>query len=347
MKQIQTVAIVLAIVAGAWGYHYFTQTLDFRNAEISNGLLYAGGSNSPYSGKVTHIPLMSLPREGLAFPYVNEYFSLENMPAGAVYALQRCDVRFSDGLPNGKAVCSMEGSHQKSIEIGYTHGQIDGEATIFQDKGDGKPLVTAHFSKGVQDGDYRIFSMLTGKLAYRGTFTAGLQTGEEESYYLDTGELALRGGILMGKRSGERISYYKNGKQQAISNFEDGALHGKYEKYDAATGNVIERGQYVQGYLDGEVITFNAQGKKIKLQIYRGGVQQITPVEFDPETGNPIGGDNTGSTDAASASGQTAGDQACLDKWIAAHRKAVGEDAVITADQLGEWEGWCRAGKQP
>lgn len=39
--------------------------------------------------------------------------------------------------------------------------------------------------------------------------------------------------------------------------------------------------------------------------------------------------------------------EACLDAWIAAHRSEVGEDAVVTMDQVGEWEQWCAAGKKP
>lgn len=39
--------------------------------------------------------------------------------------------------------------------------------------------------------------------------------------------------------------------------------------------------------------------------------------------------------------------EACVDKWIDAHRKEVGDDTVIFADQLKEWEGWCKKGKEP
>jgi uncharacterized protein YecT (DUF1311 family) len=37
----------------------------------------------------------------------------------------------------------------------------------------------------------------------------------------------------------------------------------------------------------------------------------------------------------------------CEDQWIVAFRKEVGEDAMISADQLSEWEGWCKEGKKP
>ena len=36
----------------------------------------------------------------------------------------------------------------------------------------------------------------------------------------------------------------------------------------------------------------------------------------------------------------------CVDHWVDAYRKDAGEDAVVTQDQLDEWMGWCKAGKQ-
>ncbi|NPC58473.1 hypothetical protein [Caenimonas soli] len=38
---------------------------------------------------------------------------------------------------------------------------------------------------------------------------------------------------------------------------------------------------------------------------------------------------------------------ACVAKYTAAHRKQVGEEALIRADQIEEWATWCRQGKQP
>lgn len=36
----------------------------------------------------------------------------------------------------------------------------------------------------------------------------------------------------------------------------------------------------------------------------------------------------------------------CIDHWVGAYRKDAGEDAVVTQDQLDEWTGWCKEGKQ-
>lgn len=38
---------------------------------------------------------------------------------------------------------------------------------------------------------------------------------------------------------------------------------------------------------------------------------------------------------------------ACVDTWIDAHRKEVGEDAMISYDQINEWVVWCKEGRKP
>lgn len=39
--------------------------------------------------------------------------------------------------------------------------------------------------------------------------------------------------------------------------------------------------------------------------------------------------------------------EACVDKWVEAYRREVGEEAIIRHDMLKEWEQWCKRGKQP
>lgn len=38
---------------------------------------------------------------------------------------------------------------------------------------------------------------------------------------------------------------------------------------------------------------------------------------------------------------------ACVEKWVEAHRKQAGLDTPIPIGQIEEWEGWCRSGKLP
>ena len=37
----------------------------------------------------------------------------------------------------------------------------------------------------------------------------------------------------------------------------------------------------------------------------------------------------------------------CIERWISAYRQEMGEEAIVSYDQLGEWEQWCRQGREP
>lgn len=37
----------------------------------------------------------------------------------------------------------------------------------------------------------------------------------------------------------------------------------------------------------------------------------------------------------------------CVNKWVNAYRRDMGDDALVRADMLDEWESWCKKGKQP
>jgi hypothetical protein len=51
-----TILAAVLLLSGCWG-----KTLDFRNAEIVHGKIYASGANSPFSGQVTNINLSQIP----------------------------------------------------------------------------------------------------------------------------------------------------------------------------------------------------------------------------------------------------------------------------------------------
>jgi len=50
---------------------------------------------------------------------------------------------------------------------------------------------------------------------------------------------------------------------------------------------------------------------------------------------------------SATASVKVTPDEACSSKWVDAFHKENGEDAMITSDQMDEWDQWCAKGKHP
>jgi len=265
-------------------------TLDFRNAEISNGKLYQEGANEPFSGKVTNIPYFKLPTTPLlkVFDVVSkltqdstyrETFFAGGLAAALGMASNSkllCDAEFDKGTPDGKVVCTLSRADA--------------------------PLVTFRYEKGALEGPVTVAS-----------YKAKSVTVAEASYKLNAID-----GVLV-------INHPETGQLLSKSNWKAGALHGREEDYSLTTGKLIFKGSYVDGKPDGEAVRYNDDGTEMMRSIYQSG-QLVQSV--DHRAGSPSL-------------------ETCVSLWTSAYRKEVGEDAVITADQLGEWNIWCNEGKRP
>lgn len=121
------------------------------------------------------------------------------------------------------------------------------------------------------------------------------------------------------------VNHPETGKLLATSNWKAGKLHGPEENYSLATGKLVFKGTYVDGLIDGEAVKYSDEGAEIMRSTYQNG-QLVQNIDHRANNVSP---------------------DMCVDKWIDAYRKEVGQDAIVTNDQLGEWEGWCKEGKQP
>lgn len=65
--------------------------------------------------------------------------------------------------------------------------------------------------------------------------------------------------------------------------------------------------------------------------------------QFNAALANPDAASSVLAPDTASGESPT---DRCVDRWVDAYRKEVGQDTVVTQDQLNEWTQWCQAGKQ-
>ncbi|MBJ6984199.1 hypothetical protein [Luteimonas sp. MC1750] len=74
------------------------------------------------------------------------------------------------------------------------------------------------------------------------------------------------------------------------------------------------------------------------------------PVKIAQVAGVPkvvgVGAINIEASDWTTAT-PVASAETCADAWLASYRAEVGEDRVVTMDQMGEWEEWCAQGKSP
>ncbi|MCQ0034413.1 hypothetical protein [Burkholderia glumae] len=52
-------------------------------------------------------------------------------------------------------------------------------------------------------------------------------------------------------------------------------------------------------------------------------------------------------TSASAAPAESESLDRCVSSWTAAYRHENGADAMVTTNQLSEWNSWCKTGKRP
>ena len=260
------------------------KTLDFRNAQINNGKVYAGDSNTPFSGKVTNVPA------GTIFGSQQGYGKLLNTvnaarpgtTLGDMGASSMCDAQARDGLLSGQVVCKTAQSDTIRIEANFADGILDGSFTVHDQTGN-NTFVELSFKQGMPDGKLKIYSPATGKLIHTATCDAGVLNGEEEGFDETTGNRILHATLNHGKYEGEFTRYVPDGKQVIYkANFAEGQHDGDEEAFDPQTGKMTGQAHYTNGKLDGIVRHWNAEGSLLDEKTYEKGVD-VAAAKADAE----------------------------------------------------------------
>lgn len=249
-------------------------TLDFRNAEINNGKLYAGGANTPFSGKVTNVStgtiLGSQRGFGKLLNTVNHVRPATTLVDMGMTSL--CDADASDGVLNGKTVCKTAQSNTVRIEANFSGGVLDGSFVVHDQTGS-NTFVAQPYKDGEPNGKMKLYNPTTGKLAHTATWEAGVLNGEEEGFDETTGNRVLHATLANGKYQGEFTRYAPDGKQIVYrANFVDGQLDGDEESFDPQTGKITGQAHYTNGKLNGATRAWDANGKLIAEKSYENGV---------------------------------------------------------------------------
>lgn len=250
------------------------KTLDFRNAQINNGKVYAGDSNTPFSGKVTNVPAGTIfgSQQGYGKLLSAVNAARPGTTLGDMGMSSVCDAQARDGLLSGKVVCKTAQSDTTSIEANFTDGVLDGSFTAHDQTGN-NPFVELSFRQGMPDGKMKIYSPATGKLVHTATWDAGVLDGEEEGFDETTGNRVLHATLSNGKYAGEFDRYAPDGKQLVYQvSYTDGQPSGDEKAFDPQSGRMTGEAHYVDGKLDGKVQHWNASGDLIYESEYQKGV---------------------------------------------------------------------------
>lgn len=197
-----------------------SRTLDYRNAEIVNGKVYAKGANSPFSGKVTNVPLMTATSGQTGF---NKIFHVLGLyfpvtPIGSMGLTSLCEVPVSDGLPDGKVTCKQAQSDIVRARFSFSNGTLDASFKLYAPSGD-DVFSEVDFKDGQPNGKQRLYTLDTHKLVHVIPWENGAMQGKEEGFDPRTGKLI------------------------AQLDWKDGKMDGVYQTYDA-NGNVVEDARY-------------------------------------------------------------------------------------------------------
>jgi antitoxin component YwqK of YwqJK toxin-antitoxin module len=346
--------------------------LDYRNAEMPNGLIYDKGANEPFTGTVTHVPNTFLLTDAKG------YLKLMQEPGGdgnaaaqimqAVYANDSptflCDVSVRKGYVDGTASCYLPRADTKIIEAHFSGGQLSGEFVYFDpDKPDQK-RIEGGFSEGQPDGTEKIYNSSTGKLVEKVNWSDGTYDGDFATYNATNGNAVVEGAFADGKRNGDWKQYTDDGKQlTAKMRYQKGLYVGVAEGFDAETGKRIALvDKWVDGKIDGERKTWDKNGLLLTDEVYVDGKKvadkdansvshgdsESLEGRLDQTLAGTASSTATSATVAASPTPSATPD-ACVQRWTEANHEAAakaGVDDAVTADQVDEWKTWCMQGKE-
>lgn len=301
------------------------ENLDFRNAQINNGKVYAGDANEPFSGTLTNLPAAQLLNSQPGFQQIANAISNTGalIPASA-RALQSfggvsnaamilpaalCTVSIKDGAPNGDASCTAPQSDTVRIKANFSAAALSGDFMLYDAAGSQK-LVTVSFVDGKPDGTMEIHSPNTGKLVHSTSWNKGVLNGDDKGFDEQTGNQVLQMTMIDGRIDGQVTHYAPDGKQVTYkSQFESGVQEGKEETFDPSSGTLTGQAEYIHGKLQDTVKRWKPDGTLIYEKHYDAGRE--LPVSDQVK--------------------------AC----VAQRREAIGNIEGLGIDAENEWEAQC------
>ena len=281
------------------------ETIDFRNAEVSNSKVYKQGEDKPFTGIVTNVPYTQLPVQAVT-QALQLYLDMSNSQSmykllqikawdysekrGQVQLLLRgknkeekilCDVSIKEGMLDGETTCypNTAGERFGLIRMNFKLGELNGKFELNDTKENkvARKVLETAVQNGLLNGDVNIFSRHTGKTIYHIKFQDGKPIGESIWY-------SGNGNIM------EKISY-ENGKLDTVTVFDPKTQKplgtARYEKgliySDLATGTVVKYQKY-----DKKTNELIDEIKVTEITEYQDGAAQKT-IQFDENTGKKIG----------------------------------------------------------
>ncbi|AZY53597.1 toxin-antitoxin system YwqK family antitoxin [Bordetella avium] len=357
--------------------------LDWRNAQFSNGKVYEGSANKPFSGKVTNMPYSKV--LGGQAGYQQLIGRGEAIVAMLLGSSVLCDVKVHDGVLKGEAVCRRPQQTENEIEAHFDNGALTGKFVMRAPKTHNM-LAETTFKAGKIDGVLKRYDPQTQKQTLEQSVKAGVAEGRLKQWDGATGQLLLDANFSKGVPEGKYLQNDVYGNELLNGSYKNGLFTGDrtrlyYLEGASSPKTLISRitEKVVAGNIvnQAEVDKAQANSRRIKECVwdlrsmrqfddekieYSARISSyIAQCQKDPEAAAKLrearhpASSKVSSTPAAKEVDEFDDERlsfpeesnACTEAWADAFRKTAGEDAMINYALAWEFVDNCRAGKRP
>jgi antitoxin component YwqK of YwqJK toxin-antitoxin module len=254
-------------------------------------------------------------------PFTGEVKNASSLAISREAEQGACVLHYKAGRLHGNVICQGENG-KKILEQEWDQGQKEGTEKIW-DAATGNLHIEEHWKAGKRDGLFELYNPLIGKRVVRNEYKNGQVEGEQKIWDAKTGEVLL---VDMVWHNGLQTGVSK--LRETEETYKDGKLNGAKRHY---------------AMTDPQYIAAASEADRVVERVRGGGwfAAQLPGTKVDQEEVYE-NGFRTSTSEKKSMSLRE-----CNDLYLWGHRRKVGDDAIVTADQLAEWDGWCKQGKFP
>ncbi|WP_035552964.1 hypothetical protein [Burkholderia sp. 9120] len=305
--------------------------LDYRNAQISNGKIFEGGDNKPFSGHLTNLPEQQIRNSQAGFIPVMQFVRLGNQNFHGNSSAVFCDADVKNGYLDGTATCKEPDSGVVRYEMSFRDGALDGDFKVYAPTGDHDVISEVSFDAGRANGEQKVYNIVTKNLVYDLHWERGISVGDQTRFDAETGKQTFQSHFDDGgKLDGDYIESAPNGIVFHKVQYMHGKKNGAEDTFDNLTGKPTSHIEWQNDRMNGAYRKWDANGNLVKDDTYQDGMLIPTPAEQQ----------------AASEAAAQMDYADCMKKWQRVGM-ALQVHTASPDEEVRQWQASCQKGILP